>query len=200
VAHQSSSLGSIRIIGGFFRRHVLHFPAIQGVRPTPDRVRETLFNWLGQELNGWSVYDLFAGSGGLALEALSRGAEKVIAIESHPVVAKHLRDNAITLLDRLPSSALTPSFQVLQQDVRKILPSLPIQQADLILADPPFGAFEEWYTFILEAAERHLKPTGWLYLEAPKTLIAPSPWKTYRTLQAGHVHAHLWQRENSPTL
>ena len=84
----------MRIIGGAWRRRVLKFPDSEGLRPTPDRVRETLFNWLGQELDGWHCLDLFAGSGALGFEAASRGAARVVMIEETPRVIAALRENA----------------------------------------------------------------------------------------------------------
>ena len=86
-------MNSVRIIGGDYRRRVLQFPDSEGLRPTPDRVRETLFNWLGQELDGWHCLDLFAGSGALGFEAASRGAERVVLVEQAPKVLAALREN-----------------------------------------------------------------------------------------------------------
>src|SRR4026208_318989 len=85
---------SVRIIGGEWRRRLIHFPGAADLRPTPDRVRETLFNWLGQDLTGMACLDLFAGSGALGFEALSRGAASVIMVEKDPAVLRALRDNA----------------------------------------------------------------------------------------------------------
>ena len=93
-------MNSVRIIGGQYRRRVLKFPDSEGLRPTPDRVRETLFNWLGQELDGWNCLDLFAGSGALGFEAVSRGAAKVVMVEQAPRVLAALRENAKCCINR----------------------------------------------------------------------------------------------------
>src|SRR3954467_4529119 len=87
----------VRIIAGTWRSRVIHFPPASQLRPTPDRVRETLFNWLGQRLDGLACLDLFAGSGALGFEALSRGARRVVMIERDRIVARALRDNAAKL-------------------------------------------------------------------------------------------------------
>jgi 16S rRNA (guanine966-N2)-methyltransferase len=90
-------LNTVRIIGGEWRRRLLRFPDSPGLRPTPDRVRETLFNWLGNDLSGLSCLDLFAGSGALGFEAASRGAERVVLVDSSPKVLAALELNARTL-------------------------------------------------------------------------------------------------------
>jgi AcrR family transcriptional regulator len=86
-------LNAVRIVGGEFRRRILRFPDSSGLRPTPDRVRETLFNWLGQDLDGWHCLDLFAGSGALGFEAASRGAARVVMVEQAPKVLAALHEN-----------------------------------------------------------------------------------------------------------
>src|SRR5512147_1235301 len=87
----------VRIVGGAWRSRLLPFPDVPGLRPTPDRVRETLFNWLGQLMDGKVCLDLFSGSGALGFEALSRGARQVVMVERDAKVARSLRDNATTL-------------------------------------------------------------------------------------------------------
>ena len=87
-------MNSLRIVGGRYRRRILRFPDCEGLRPTPDRVRETLFNWLGQDLAGEQCLDLFAGSGALGFEALSRGATRVVMVEREPRVLAALRESA----------------------------------------------------------------------------------------------------------
>lgn len=180
--------GEIRIIGGRFRRRLIKFPALPSVRPTPDRVRETLFNWLGQTLDGWRVLDLFAGSGALSLEALSRGAIEAVAIESNTVAARALADNARTL-----EAPLT----LIYQDARKAVASLPSHHFDVIFADPPFDALDEWLPFLLDSAQRLLQPEGWLYLEAPSLFAPPPDWELYRSATAGQVCYHLLRRTAS---
>ena len=96
-------MNSVRIVGGELRRRVIRFPDSEGLRPTPDRVRETLFNWLGQELDGWHCLDLFAGSGALGFEAASRGAARVVMIEKAPRVLAALQENHVLLGNRITS-------------------------------------------------------------------------------------------------
>ena len=89
--------GRVRIIGGVWKKSVLHFPDIEGLRPTPDRVRETLFNWLGQDLSGLQCLDLYAGSGALGFEAASRGASRVVLVERDAEAVRAMRENATRL-------------------------------------------------------------------------------------------------------
>lgn len=188
-SHTSPSTShTIRIIGGSHRRRTLTVPAVEGVRPTPDRVRETLFNWLGQTLQGWHVIDVFAGSGILSFEARSRGAENVIAIERHPLAMRHIRDTAERL--NLP-------LQCIEGDAlgacRRLAEQSP-QSVDLILLDPPFNEAEKWLEQLLPLAECLLKPEGWLYLELPQPVEPAAPWNAYRSAIAGQVCYHLWRR------
>lgn len=123
--------GQVRLIGGDWRRRTLTFPAVDGVRPTPDRVRETLFNWLMPLLPGSHCLDLFAGSGALGLEALSRGAERVTFLEQSPKLAGALRDNLATLQAR--------GGEVRQQDVLAWLRSPGLEgPIRIVFMDPPF--------------------------------------------------------------
>ena len=115
----AAAANRVRIIGGHFRGRVIRFPAAAGLRPTPDRVRETLFNWLGQDLTGLRTLDLYAGSGALTLEALSRGAEHAVAVDRNPALVRALaetrdddrRDRARRARGRRapPSCARTPA-------------------------------------------------------------------------------------------
>src|SRR5437868_8605287 len=98
MATSSDALKSrVRIIGGMWKKSVLHLPDVEGLRPTPDRVRETLFNWLGQDLTGMRCLDLFAGSGALGFEAASRGADEVVMVEFAAKVVTHLQKTLATL-------------------------------------------------------------------------------------------------------
>jgi 16S rRNA (guanine966-N2)-methyltransferase len=124
----------IRIIGGEWRSRRLRFPAARDLRPTPDRVRETLFNWLGQTVTGWRALDLFAGSGVLGFEALSRGAAWVGFVEQSPRVAR-------TIAANLEQLGAEPSrYSVCTRDALKWLdqPSLEERAVDLVFLDPPF--------------------------------------------------------------
>jgi 16S rRNA (guanine966-N2)-methyltransferase len=123
---------AIRIIGGRWRSRILHFPDVPGLRPTPDRVRETLFNWLGQRLDGWRCLDLFAGSGALGFEAASRGAAEVVLVERDAKALAALRENVLKL-DAAERVRIQPA------DARSYLDGA-CGNFDLILLDPPFDS------------------------------------------------------------
>jgi len=150
------------------------------VRPSPDRVRETLFNWLGQDLEGWQVLDLFAGSGALGFEAASRGAARVVMIERHPQVLKVLRQNR----EVLGASVV----EILHGDARR-WPQQTAERFDLILADPPFADArpEE----LLAGLSTCLKPSGMVYLETPAAVVPAAGWQVLRAARAGQVHYQL---------
>jgi 16S rRNA (guanine(966)-N(2))-methyltransferase RsmD len=177
----------VRIIGGAWRRQKLPVPDAPGLRPTPDRVRETLFNWLGQDLTGWTVLDAFAGTGALGFEAASRGAARVQLLERDPALARGL-DAA-----RLRLGAAT--VEVAQADAIAWMRRAPAA-FDLVLLDPPFdaGLFEP----ALDAARACAVPQGWIYLEAPSEFdaaaLAARGLERYRHARAGAVHAHLLRR------
>lgn len=171
----------LRIIGGRWRGRRLRFPAVQGLRPTPDRVRETLFNWLAPHICGARCLDLFAGSGALGIEALSRGAGEVIFVECHPCVARQLRQNLILLGVDEPRVEQADALTWLD---RRGLPF------DVILLDPPFdsGLLEP----VCHALEKKgwLAPQAYIYLESgldKKTLNLPKTWKIVREKTAGQV-------------
>lgn len=180
--------GQLRIIGGRWRRLRLPVPDAPGLRPTPDRVRETLFNWLGQDLDGWRVLDAFAGSGALGFEAASRGAAEVTLIERDARLARSLEQSR----QRLDAQAV----RVLTTDALGWMSRAPRERYELVLLDPPFAA--GLFDAALAAAAPLVAPGGWLYLEAdaavePETL-APLGLAVYRHLRAGAVHAHLLRR------
>jgi 16S rRNA (guanine966-N2)-methyltransferase len=172
--------GEVRIIGGALRRRRVQIAAVDGVRPSPDRVRETLFNWLGQDLSGWTVLDLFAGSGALGFEAASRGAGRVVLVERHPEVLKVLRQNREALgLDRV---------EVVQADAR-VWPRASRERFDLITADPPFG--DSRAAELLELLSTCLKPSGMVYLETAVAVVPGADWQVFRAARAGQVHYQL---------
>lgn len=179
---------TIRIIGGRWRRTVLPVADKPGLRPTPDRVRETLFNWLGQDLQGWRCIDAFAGTGALGLEAASRGATEVVLIEQDAGLAAALRKS----VDRLQATGV----QVRAGEALAVLAQLPALAWDLVLLDPPFDSaiFEP----ALRLAVQKVPVGGWVYLEAPQAwsaeALAALQLQLYRHLKAGAVHAHLLQR------
>lgn len=178
----------VRIIGGQWKRTRLPVADRPGLRPTPDRVRETLFNWLGQDLTGWKVVDAFAGTGALGLEAASRGAACVLLVEQEAAQVDALR----AVVRRLSAQGVT----VERGHAIGVLQRLAPASCDLVLLDPPFDA--NLYDQALAAAAPALRPEGWLYLEAPAAWSDEdlSVWglQVHRHLKAGAVHAHLLQR------
>jgi 16S rRNA (guanine(966)-N(2))-methyltransferase RsmD len=179
----SGSSGEVRLIGGQWKRSKLPVPDRPGLRPTPDRVRETLFNWLGQDLTGWRVLDAFAGSGALGFEAASRGAARVLMLERDATLARLLAATK----ERLQAGAV----EVLAADALIWMASADAAGFDLLLIDPPFDAGV--HAAAIAAAPRLLAPGGWLYVEAGKALEPPPGCQPYRHLKAGAVHAHLWR-------
>ncbi|CAG9178513.1 Ribosomal RNA small subunit methyltransferase D [Cupriavidus laharis] len=165
---------------------MLPVPEAQGLRPTPDRVRETLFNWLGQDLSGLTCLDLFAGSGALGFEAASRGAEAVTLVEFNPRVAKQLRDNQY----RLDAAHM----RVVQGDAFAVAAQMPDASFDVIFLDPPFA--EDWLRPALEHAARLLRRGGAVYVETDRSLTGadapvPASLEIVRQARAGAVHFHL---------
>jgi 16S rRNA (guanine966-N2)-methyltransferase len=173
----------VRIIGGDWRSRVLQFPDAPGLRPTPDRVRETLFNWLQLRIVGAHCLDLFAGSGALGFEALSRGAASVTALETATAVAAALRHNTSLLgSDRL---------QLLQQDALDWLDKPASQLFDIVFVDPPFADNAHARCCELLQQNGWLAPGALIYLEAGESLAKltlPTAWQLTRHKQAGDVH------------
>ncbi|WP_172966005.1 MULTISPECIES: 16S rRNA (guanine(966)-N(2))-methyltransferase RsmD [Cupriavidus] len=179
----------VRIIGGRWKRSLLPVLEAEGLRPTPDRVRETLFNWLGQDLTGLACLDLFAGSGALGFEAASRGAATVTLVEANPRVAKQLRDNQY----KLDASQI----RVVQADAFAAAAQMPADSFDVVFLDPPFA--EDWIGPALEHAARLTRPGGVVYVESDKALVGadapvPASLEVVRQARAGAVHFHLLQR------
>lgn len=187
-----SSTGQLRIIAGQWRSRKLQFLDGPGLRPTPDRVRETLFNWLAAYVEGARVLDLFTGSGALTLEALSRGASAAIALDANPEAVSSLKRNLATLN--------CTSAEVVQTDALRYLAQSPAQGFDLVFLDPPFhqGLLEPACTQ-LESGQ-WLAQRAWIYTEseqAPSSLNLPSNWRLHREKHAGQVYYALWQRESA---
>ena len=180
--------GEVRIIGGQWRRTILPVANKSGLRPTPDRVRETLFNWLGQSLLGWKCADIFAGTGALGLEAASREASVVQLCEQDTVLVEQLQAH----IDRLKASAV----HVQRTDGVSWLARQAPQSWDVVFIDPPFES--QLFQPALKTAALSVKYDGWIYLEAPKkwndTELSALGLQTYRYLKAGNVHAHLLHR------
>lgn len=173
----------LRIIGGRWRGSRIVFPPLQAIRPSPDRVRETLFNWLQQPIVGARCLDLFAGSGALGLEALSRGAAHVTFVDREPQIGRHLAQT----LERLGSR----DAAVVVEDALRFL-SRPPQPFDIVFLDPPFDSG------VLEQAGSRLQgwlaPGAYIYVECPaeRSLARlPVQWRVQRTKRAGQVGYHL---------
>ena len=180
--------GEVRIIGGQWKRTRLPVPQRPGLRPTPDRVRETLFNWLGQDLTGWRCLDAFAGTGALGLEAASRGAVSVVLVEQDGELLARLQQHVQRLQAR--------SVQLRRGDGVAALRQCAAASLDLVLLDPPFDS--ALFQPALQAAAQAVGPQGWVYLEAPQAwdeaALAPLGLALHRHLRAGAVHAHLLRR------
>ena len=180
--------GEIRIIGGQWRRTRLAVAQKPGLRPTPDRVRETLFNWLGQDLTNWKCIDAFSGTGALGFEAASRGAAQVIMNEQDPALVQQLQ--------RLQQKLDAKMVKVQRGDGLSCLKSNAAQ--DLIFLDPPFGQ-AELFEPAVKAARDALNEGGFIYLEAPEAWpeeqLLELGLELHRYLKAGAVHAHLLRKQ-----
>ena len=188
AAGATTGAGEIRIIGGQWRRTRLAVAQKPGLRPTPDRVRETLFNWLGQDLTNWKVLDAFSGTGALGLEAASRGATSVIMNEQDAALVQQLQ--------RLQQKLDARMVKVQRGDALSCLNTVAGQ--DLILLDPPFGQ-TELFEPALKAAMAALNDGGFIYLEAPEAWaedrLLEMGLELHRYLKAGAVHAHLLKKQ-----
>jgi 16S rRNA (guanine966-N2)-methyltransferase len=180
--------GVLRIVGGAWRGRRIAFPPDRSVRPTPDRIRETLFNWLQHRVADRNCLDLYAGSGALGLEALSRGAKKVVFVERDPPVARHLS----ATLERLQATG----GQVVCTDALHFLAGPP-SPFDLVFVDPPYAER------VLPAICTALEDRGWLapgalvYLESAArdgAPLLPRGWTLHRSKTAGEVGYHLAAR------
>lgn len=174
----------LRIIGGLWRSRVLRFPDAMGLRPTPDRVRETLFNWLGQRLAGLACVDLFAGSGALGFEAKSRGAARVVLVERDRRVCEQLRESARQL-------GAGEGLEVVQAEALSWL-ALRGERYDVAFVDPPYAS--DLAAPALAALEARLNPGARVYVEARRTPQAPSArWTRLREGAAGEAKFALYE-------
>jgi len=178
---------SVRIVGGLWRGRRVTFPPAPGLRPSPDRVRETLFNWIGPGLPGATCLDLFAGSGVLSFEAVSRGAAAAIAVDEDARITRQLAASA----QALGATQVT----VVRSDARAFL-RRPPQAVDVVFVDPPFDSD------LLAPCCRLLNSRGWLapgalvYVESARAVGepgVPAGWKLLRTTTAGEVAARLYR-------
>ncbi|HNU12504.1 MAG TPA: 16S rRNA (guanine(966)-N(2))-methyltransferase RsmD [Rubrivivax sp.] len=181
----------VRLIGGQWKRSRLPVADRPGLRPSPDRVRETLFNWLGKDLGGWRVLDAFAGSGALGFEAASRGAAEVVLLERDAALVQSLRASR----ERLSAAMV----QIHRADALGWMSRCAPARFDLVFLDPPFG------TGLLDRAIALAAPLvaegGFLYVESerPRTDL-PQGFEPYREGRAGAVHHFLWARRYTAPL
>lgn len=174
---------AVRIIGGNLRGRILHFPDLKGLRPTPDRVRETLFNWLGQRLDDLVCLDLFAGSAALAFEAVSRGATRVDAVDLNTKVCASAEENCRKTGVGNMTVTCSEATHFLSQNK---------QSYDVVFLDPPF-AENSLMEDVLEILPRHLSNGCRIYLESAQCIEVPQDFKSLRIAKAGRVHFALWE-------
>ncbi len=177
-----SQAGRLRIVAGNWRSRLLDIADVDGLRPTGERIRETLFNWLASTIEGAHCLDLFAGTGALGLEALSRGASDVVFVEQSAVAARQLRAN-IEILDARGAS-------VLQQDALDFLRSKPGRRFDIVFVDPPFAldALEETCRLLAETGQ--LADDAVVYIEDDRSRDEPdlpAGWQVQKNKTTGNV-------------
>lgn len=182
----ASNKGKIRIIGGEWRSRIITFPNQKDLRPTPDRVRETVFNWLGQDLSGKTCLDLFAGSGVMGFEAASRGAKQVVMVETEAVILKALRASADQLQAAQVELKLMDAMTFINSDARLF---------DVIFLDPPYrlGLLPE----LLPLLATHLAEAGLIYVESEKFLVFDECWQALRSKQSGKIYYQLLELANA---
>lgn len=184
----------VRIIGGKLKGKKISFPAIDGLRPTPDRVRETLFNWLMNSIAGTRCLDAFAGSGALGFEAYSRGAREVVFIEESLIAFKNLQQIARDFNAQIKGDN-QPALGVLHADANCYLKTHP-EPFDLIFADPPFSTMNYLQLIDLIHTSNALKSGGLLYLESPSQLtLDPQLWTVLKSNRAGSVYYSLYEKQ-----
>ena len=180
---------TLRIIGGEWRGRKLQFPKVDAIRPTPDRVRETLFNWLEPMIHDANCLDLFAGSGALGFEALSRGAASVIMCDSNPKIISTLKQHADLLKTDKGQFVQTDALELLNRNQQKF---------DLIFLDPPFNSDLLERCFRIMEGRNCLNENAMIYVEASSKDELPRPpvnWKLHRNKAAGDVAYYLYINE-----
>jgi 16S rRNA (guanine(966)-N(2))-methyltransferase RsmD len=186
----SKKLNTVRINAGEWRSRLIKFPDAVGLRPTPERVRQTVFNWLGQELTGQTCLDLFAGTGVMGFEALSRGASLVTLVEKSMLAYKALLDNKQLLK--------AENAQTFHQDAMLFLASNQ-QKFNLIFLDPPYN--QQWLPKVLPLLNSHLTDDGIVYAEAEYAIddnaVFASGWRVVNQSKAGNVFYHLLKSTNN---
>ena len=176
----------VRIIGGEWRSRFIEFPDGRDLRPTPDRVRETLFNWLGQDLTGLRCLDLYAGSGALGIEAASRGAKHVVLVERERAVCEALRASCAALKSARVKVVRADALEFLRHDSGVY---------DVVFLDPPFA--DNPWDALFERLSLRLAPGAMVYRESGDALLAPQGWDIHRQGRAGQVNYQLLKRTTS---
>ena len=180
---------TVRLIGGQWRRRLLRFPALEGLRPTPDMARERLFNWLGQDLDGWRCLDIFAGSGALGFEAASRGAAYTVLLEQNRTACQALQTNRSQLAAAQTEIICTDALAWLRQ------PTTPSALFDLAFIDPPYTSALQ--SEALKYLPAHLSASGVVYLEHDGSFTLPAGWTIQREGRNGRAHYLLIEQETS---
>ena len=175
-----SNKRKIRIIGGEYRGRRISVPDRPGLRPTPDRVRETLFNWLGQRLDGLACLDLFAGSGALGFEAASRGAARVVMVDNDRAVFASLKKTSDLIGAKQVDLVLGDAFDYLERGAERF---------DVVFLDPPFR--QNALPALLERLPPRLAPGARVYVEAGAPLEAGEAWRELKRSRAGQVSYQL---------
>ena len=178
----ASGRNRVRIIAGKWRSRLVSFPPVAQLRPTPDRVRETLFNWLGQRLDGRACLDLFAGSGALGFEALSRGAARVVMVENDRGIVDALRESARVLE--------AEGVEVIQSDALKFV-ERSHERFDVVFVDPPFAS--DLAVRSMAVLPALLNPGARVYVESGAALELPASWRLLREDRAGAVRYALYE-------
>lgn len=176
----SKATNTVRISAGQWRSRIIKFPDVEGLRPTPDRVRQTVFNWLGQELHGLSCLDLFAGTGVMGFEALSRGAQQLILIEKSRPAYQSLLENKASLQAQNVDILNMDALQFLAQTKNKF---------DVIFVDPPYQ--QGWVNKVLPLVKGVLAEGGLIYVEAEYAITDSDEWQVVKNGKAGNVFYHL---------
>ena len=182
----SPMANSVRIIGGDLKGRVLQFPDLLGLRPTPDRVRETLFNWLGQRLDHSVCLDLFSGSGALSFEAVSRGANNVVAVDLSQKACASIRDNCQKIGISNLSVTCADALDFLRHKQRDF---------DVVFLDPPF-AQQHLIEDVFSVLPNHLANGCKIYIETALPIMNPIGFNVIKGAKAGRVHFALWEYRN----
>jgi 16S rRNA (guanine(966)-N(2))-methyltransferase RsmD len=181
--NRTAKAGKIRIIGGEYRGRRIMVPDRRDLRPTPDRVRETLFNWLGQRLQDKNCLDLFAGSGALGFEAASRGAARVVMVENDRAVFASLAKARETIGAHAVELVLVDAFDYLAKSAERF---------DVVFLDPPFR--QNALPALLERLPPRLAPGARVYVEAPEPMDTAPSWRELKRSRAGQVSYQLLER------